>query len=225
MRRARTLAWVVPALAISACLPRPRPQPETQFYDFGPQPTTTSAASVGTPLITSAIVVRPPDAPLWLDSPALFYRLAYDEPARIRTYAYSRWVASPIRLLGDLLRRRVAESSATVVAGDDEAAAGEYLLQLQVEEFSQVLDSPTESRAVIRARAALVEHATRQVAAQHAFSIDRKAPSANGAGAVAGLADASRQLSDEVVVWVAEMLPKLAPGPAEPAPPPATTGN
>lgn len=198
------------ALALTACLPRPKPQPETQLYDFGPP---APVAQGGMPLIATPVVVRPAEAPLWMDSPAVFYRLAYNEPARIRTYAFSRWVASPVRLIGDLLRRRVAETSATVVAADEEDRRGEFLLQVQLEEFSQVFDSPRESRVVIRARAALVRHATREVGAQSAFAIDRPAPSPNAAGAVQGLAEASRELTDRIVLWAAEILPKLTPAP------------
>jgi cholesterol transport system auxiliary component len=201
-------ATAVLSAAVAGCLPRPKAQPEPRLYDFGPPPATTAATSAG-PLLTSAVLVRLPEAPLWLDSTAIVYRLGYDEPARIRSYAYSRWVGSPMRLLGELLRRRVAERSATVVTAEAGLGTDEYLLQLQVDEFSQFFDAPGESRVVIRGRASLLRHGTREVAAQRGFTVERPAPSADAEGAVQGLADASRELTDRVLAWLAEMLPRL----------------
>jgi cholesterol transport system auxiliary component len=125
-------------------------------------------------------------------------------------------VSSPVRLLGELLRRRLAEASGVAGSGSEEDSGGGYLLQMQVDEFSQVFDAKDDSRAIVRARAALLDHAGRQTAAQRFFTVEQKAPSPDAAGAVAGLAAASRQLADEVVAWVAETAAAL-PRDARPA--------
>lgn len=213
----RLTSAALAALLLAACLPRPRPTPEVQQYDFGPPAAGTGATALVR--FPARLLVRPPDAPLWMDSPSINYRLAYDQPARIRSYAYSRWVSSPTRLLGDLLRRRVAEATGSEAASEEEGAGSGYVLQLQVEEFSQVFDSKDASHGVVRARATLIEHSGRQLVAQKTFALERPAPSPDAPGAVQALGDASRQLADQVVAWIAASAPQLE-RPAEP-----TTGQ
>jgi len=68
---------------------------------------------------------------------ALRYRLAYHDAARLQTYASSRWAADPASLLTLRLRQSL-----------DYTAHGkpQYQLRVALEEFSQVFDSPENSR-------------------------------------------------------------------------------
>jgi cholesterol transport system auxiliary component len=213
------LAALALAFAGAACLPRPKSTPPVLVYDFGLAAETDAAdppAVVAVPL-----VVRRPEAPLWVDSPSIDYRLAYEDPAEIRSYAYSTWVSSPVALLGNLLRQRVALASAGgMTAGADTGRDEGFVLESTVEEFSQVFDSRESSRVVLRALAALVRQSDRQVVARRTFAIERPAPTPDARGAVRGFGEAGRELADRVVAWVAETTraqagtpPKEADGP------------
>jgi len=202
------------AAATAACLPRPRPTPPVLVYDFGPAPAEAAAPS---PAIPIPVIVRPPEAPLWVDSPAISYRLAYEDAARIRSYAYSTWVSSPVRLLGDLLRRRIALATAAgPPPADPPDRDGGLVLHTTIEEFSQVFDTRDTSRVVLRARVAVERQSDRKLAAQQTFTIERKAPTPDASGAVHGFGEASRELVDRVVVWLSETALALArAGPRE----------
>ncbi len=174
-------------------------------YDFGPPP------PAGEPAvrIPFPIVVHSPDAPLWMDGAAIHYRLAYEDPARVHSYAYNRWISSPMRLLGDLLRRKVG-SAGVADGGMDGESPPEFVFETHVEEFTQVFDSRQSSHAVVRARVVLSRHGERQIAAQETFTVEQPAPTADAPGAVEALASASRTLAERIVEWVAQTAATLA---------------
>ena len=68
------------------------------IYDFGALRLTaesaysgeTTAKRLGTSLLVTDVA-----APIWLDSNAIQYHLAYHDPARIYAYGANRWAASP----------------------------------------------------------------------------------------------------------------------------------
>jgi ABC-type uncharacterized transport system auxiliary subunit len=219
----RRLAHVCGAAGLAllaACLPRPEaPQPVVR-YDFGP-PGEPAGDAVTIPV---PVVVRPPDAPVWMDSPAIHYRLAYGNPARIRSYALNRWVSSPVRLLSDVLQRRLGAASPVDPApanGEDAAAAtAEYVLETHLEEFAQVFDSESRSRGVVSVRAVLLRHGGRQLVARETFRVEVPAPTPDAPGGVEALAAASRTLADRVAAWIAASAASLeTPTPPAPASP------
>jgi cholesterol transport system auxiliary component len=205
------LAAVLLALAGAACFPRPRATPPVLVYDFGPPgPEDGAAPAVVIPV---PVAVGRPEAPLWVDSPAINYRLAYEDASQIRTYAYSTWASSPVRLLANLLAQRVALASAVGVpaqAGPDSDDA--LVLQSTVEEFAQVFDSHEKSHVVVRVWVALMRASDRQVVARDTFTIERPAPTPDARGAVRGFGEAVRELADRVVAWLAKTTSAL-PGP------------
>jgi cholesterol transport system auxiliary component len=81
-----------------------------------------------------------------------------------------------------------------------------YRLEVTLDNFSQVFPSPDESRCVVTLNATLVEHGNR-VLAQKTFEIERPAPSANAAGAVEGLIQASDSNFDQIIAWLRSTLP------------------
>ena len=75
------------------------------------------------------------------DSAQMYYRLAWRNPAELAEYAHSQWAAPP----SELLRKRVLRS-----AGE---GVGKCLLELEVQEFTQVFTSKETSEARASKRA------------------------------------------------------------------------
>ena len=78
------------------------------------------------------------------------------------------------------------------------------VLRTELEEFSHLFTSPTESAGVVRLRATVVEltPAGESLRGQHVFVVRQPARSADAAGGVAALADASTRLASELADWV-----------------------
>lgn len=196
------LRVLLPALLLAACSLGPTQKDTPASYNLGATP----AATANSPRIRASLLVQGVGAPSWLDSQAIVYRLAYQDDARQLTYANSRWAAPPASLLAQRLRARLAAASDRGILGVADSARADYALRVELDEFSQVFDSADASRAVITARASLVNVARRALQAQKTFTIDRPAPSPNAEGGVRALAAGSNELVDAVVAWVAASL-------------------
>jgi len=169
-------------------------------YDFGDRPPTPG----GERRIGATLTVPPVSSPPWLESTGIVYRLNFDDPKRLRAYSNSRWVAAPALLLTEELRRCLAASAGQGVNGADGAPA-DYVLRVELEDFQQSFDTPDSSRAVARARATLVDGVSRNIVAQHTFSIEKNA-APNAAGAVSALAESSIELIENLLDWAAQNL-------------------
>jgi cholesterol transport system auxiliary component len=178
------------------------------MYDFGPQ-----ASEPGGAVPTRAALVLPDiEVSGILETPALLYRLGYDDPNELRPYAFARWSAPP----GQLLRQRLRD-----VLGRErpvlDAAAGAALarrggtpppvLRVELEEFSQLFASPTESEGVLRLRCTLLENTGggERLVAQRSFNVQRAAPSADAPGGVRALAAATDAAAEEIGQWLQQM--------------------
>ena len=167
-------------------------------FDFGPPVAQTTEAKI----IRASVMLQGFTAPAWLDTMALGYRLAYQEPARQRAYANSRWAGTPAALLTQRLRARLAAASeGGVIAGGGVRA--DYLLQLELDEFSHVFDTAERSRGLLVVRATLVSQARHALIAQRTFTIERNAASADAIGGVHALVAASDALMEALVAWTA----------------------
>jgi cholesterol transport system auxiliary component len=186
-------------LVVAGCaLQTTRDQPAT--YDFGPPP-----AQQATARIPAAVLIVPVSAPSWLDSNAIVYRLNYDDPARRRVYAESRWAATPAALFTQRLRNRFALSARAVLTPGDQADAA-YALQVDLDDFSQSFDQPGTSQVNLQLRASLIDLNDHRLVAQRNFSLQRAAPTPDAPGAVSALAAAAGQAADELVNWVSSAL-------------------
>ena len=202
-RRALLLAPIAWLGMLGACGLKPEPQPPLALYDFGsPQTETASAQS----RIAHVVVVQDPIAPAWLDSLDIHYRLAYDEPARLRRYASSRWALSPVQIIGSLLRTRMGEATERGAAIRDYGLESDYWVRVELEEFNQVFDSEQSGHAQVRLKVALNERLGRRLLAQRSFAADAACPSPDARGSVAALRVASERAVAEVVDWVAGVI-------------------
>src|SRR6218665_3101370 len=101
-----------------------------------------------------------------------------------------------------------------VLKADDGAAqsrgaprSGHLLLRVELEEFSHLFNSPTQSAGVVRLRATMVERTPtgESLRGQRVFIMQKPARSADAAGGVAALAEASTQLASELAEWVEQV--------------------
>ncbi|WP_306854999.1 ABC-type transport auxiliary lipoprotein family protein [Cupriavidus necator] len=183
------------ALALSGCaLTRGDP---TITYDLGPAVAATSGNGNGNPAPAPLpkLRVAQTDGPNWLEGNALFYRLQYAQAQRLQAYATQRWVMSPTRLFDERLREAVAARGTLAWSGDGSVPA----LKVDLLEFDQIFDSATTSAGVVRLRATVYRHG---MLGQQTFEARRPAPSADGAGGVKALAEASDAVIAALLDWI-----------------------
>lgn len=162
------------------------------------------------PRLAATIAIPQVSAPSWLRTPALIYRLDYDAPARPRAYARSAWAAPPAELLTLRLRELVtAANSAFTVARRGSRSEG-FRLDVTLERFEQTFASPSESRCIVQLTATLIAPDDRTIA-QRSFRAQRAAPSADAAGAVRGLVEASDDALEQILNWLGDTLQRNRP--------------
>ncbi|WP_308494382.1 ABC-type transport auxiliary lipoprotein family protein [Duganella lactea] len=190
------VAMAVAALALGACASKGQP---TAQYDFGPPPAQTSSAST-----VGALIVADVTGPAALDSERMYYRLLYADARQSRPYAYNQWTATPFQLLTQRIKTSLSHGGVKVLSATD-AAASATVLRMEVEEFTQNFDSATSSQGLLRLRASVFRD--HRLVDQKTFSSSKPAPSADAAGGVRALADASDAVAAEMLTWLAALPP------------------
>ena len=198
--RARWLALLASAL-LAACSLGPATKTAPATYDFGAQRNPPAE-----PKIRASVLVQGVAPAAWLDTPAVVYRLDYQDGARQEAYALTRWAAPPASLLAQRLRARLAAASEGGVVSLADNARADYALRVDLDDFSQVFDSLDASRAVVVAQASLIDTSRRTLVAQKSFRIERAAPPAKAQGAVRALATAGDELVEAIAEWTAASL-------------------
>ena len=193
IRRAAAPAGALAAIALLAgCAASPSAVQPT-VYDFG-LPVSALAGQGGTGAEAMSLAVDV-DTPPWFDSPGIGYRLAYDDPLKRREYVDSRWAANPGQLLTQRLRQQLGVPDAAA------SAAGACALRIELQEFSQVFDSPQHSRALLQATAILTD-ATRRVIAERRFVTEKNAATPDARGGVGALVEAGNELGQQLAHWL-----------------------
>ena len=177
------------ALLLSACVGGARNAPPVTVYDFG-----LPAARLARDGQWSRVALEV-GSPPWFESLNVDYRLAYEDPLKQREYAGSRWAGTPAALL--LLRLR--QQLGTVSVGVNSAAS--CLLRVELQEFSQVFDSPGKSRGVLQSGVSLID-GKRQVVAERQMTIEKTAATPDARGGVNALAEASDELGKQLAIWL-----------------------
>ncbi|MFK0377431.1 ABC-type transport auxiliary lipoprotein family protein [Pandoraea sp. NPDC090278] len=142
------------------------------------------------------------NAPSWLDSDMIYYRLPASEGDQARVYANSRWLASPARLFGDRLRAALSVDRVVLAAGDPAAAPA---LRVELEEFAQYFDSTSASHGVVQVRATLFDGP--KLLAQTTLRAQAPAATADAAGGARALATASDAVQKQLIQWLAGRVP------------------
>ncbi|SFH01282.1 cholesterol transport system auxiliary component [Duganella sp. CF458] len=210
------LLIAVVTAALAGCASK-GPQPTS--YDFGPMGAPLAAASLAPVLAGTngnngtsgagglatgiqALVVSDVNGPASLDTQRMFYRLMYADARQSRPYAYNNWSVTPLQLLSQRLKARIAQSGVKVVSTSD-AAGGLPLLRLEADEFSQNFDTATQSSASVVLRASLFRN--HKLVDQRTFSRTARAPSADAAGGASALAESTDGIAADILAWLATM--------------------
>ncbi|MDT0139899.1 ABC-type transport auxiliary lipoprotein family protein [Acidovorax sp. PRC11] len=217
--RARGLCAAAATFATAAlmagCSALPAPPVRADVYDFGPgllaQSPSPSSAERGAPLPPIALPEVAVAGPVE-GSTAVLYRLAYDDPRHLRPYGQARWSQPPAQLVQQALRDQLGLRRA-VLMGDEGASqlvdTGKppVVLRVEIEEFSQVFQSPKASTGVLRLRASLADstQAGEKLMAQRVFVVQRPAPTADARGGTLAMAEAAAQAAQDVAQWVERM--------------------
>jgi cholesterol transport system auxiliary component len=180
------------AVLLAACAGSAHNGAPATIYDFG-----LPAARLVTDGEWSRVALDV-KAPAWFDSSDIEYRLAYDDPLKLREYAGSRWAGAPALLLGQRLRQQLG------VAGASSNVAVDCLLRVELQEFSQVFDSPQNSRGVLQGSVTLLG-AKRQILAERLLTVEQPAATPDARGGVLALVVASDEVGKELVGWLARL--------------------
>jgi cholesterol transport system auxiliary component len=122
------------------------------------------------------------------DTPQMYYRLAWRNPAELADYSHSQWAAQP----AELLRKQVLRSAGEGIA--------KCTLEIEVQEFTQVFTSKEASEARIEARVVLAT-GTARIASRGLTAVETGAGGEAAAGAAAMARAADRALT-ELAAWV-----------------------
>lgn len=198
-------------LLLAGCSALPSPPTRPVLYDFGP--------GVVAPVPTDRRAPLPPLALADVEAPglpegsnAVLYRLAYSDAQQLRPYSQARWSQPPAQLVQQRLREHLGQRRAVLKADDGAAQARDpaqggklpLVLRVELEEFSHLFTSATESAGVVRLRATVVDltPAGEALRGQRVFTVRTSARTADAAGGVAALAQASTQAARELGEWV-----------------------
>jgi cholesterol transport system auxiliary component len=186
---------ILGALLLGGCASE-KPANNTVF-DLGPAVAAPGAAP--TSGAVTALVVADVTGSAALDNERMFYRLNYADPLEARTYAHSRWTASPLQLLTQRFKVRLAQSGLRVLSTTD-AADGLPILRIEIDDFNHGFDSVTDSHGHVAVRASLVR--SNKLLDQRSFS--RRTPAgANAAGGARALAASTDAVAADIAAWLA----------------------
>ncbi|MFI8618663.1 ABC-type transport auxiliary lipoprotein family protein [Acidovorax sp. NPDC077693] len=205
---------VLGLILLAGCSALPTPPARPVLYDFGPgalAPVPTDRRAPLPPLALADV-----DAPgLPEGSNAVLYRLMYADTQQLRPYSQARWSQPPAQLVQQRLREQLGQRRAILKADDAAAQARDpaqgsrlpSVLRVELEEFSHVFTSATDSAGVVRLRATVVDLALagEVLRGQRVFIVRTPARSADAAGGVAALSDASTQVAQELSQWLEQV--------------------
>ena len=196
---------------LAGCSALPAAPNRPVSYDFGPGLTSYAPADRRAPLAPIALADVEATG-LAEGSTAVQYRLAYADAQQLRPYTLARWTQPPVQLVQQALRAQLGQRRAVLQDADaaaqarDTARGGKLpaVLRIELEEFSHLFTSPTESTGLLRLRATLVDPtpAGETLLGQRVFIVQKPALTADAAGGTRALAEAARQVAMEVDEWV-----------------------
>jgi cholesterol transport system auxiliary component len=192
------LFWALGAAVCVAGCATPQAPVAKAVYDFGPSLAATAVTS-STPL--PALVLAEVEASTALESPSVLYRLGYADAQQLRPYTLARW-SMPVAQLVRLRLRDALSSRGPVLSTAEGGAA--WLLKVELDEFSQLFDTPGSSAGLVRLRATLLRSGA--LVAQRDVLARASAPSADAAGGVRALTQATDDAVQQLANWTAALM-------------------
>ena len=213
----RTGAVFLAVFALGGCSALPDKPTRATVYDFGPgavalQPASRQASSPVLPALPvlptlPTLALDEVQAGAALDSTAVLYRLAYADAQALRPYAQARWSMTPAQLLRQRLREHLGQRRAVLNAADGSASTAPILLRIELEEFSQLFETPSISTGLLRLRATALQPSSQgeRLLGQRSFTVQRPSPSADATGGVRALTAASDAAIEEIDLWLQQL--------------------
>jgi len=186
------------ALLLAGCASQ-KGEPTTQF-DFGPA--LPSAAAPAAQSSLGAIVISDATGSGALDNERMLYRLSYADPLQARAYANSRWTATPLQMLTQRLRTRIAQAGAKVLTEND-VSTGVPIMRIDVDEFSHNFSGVAQSEGLVVLRASVFQGHV--LVDQRSFTRSTPAGSADAAGGARALAASTDAIAGDIVAWLGAM--------------------
>ena len=171
------------------------------LYDFGPglRATTPLTEARRAPVILGTIEATPA-----LESLSVHYRLVYANDQQFKPYSQARWSMAPAQLIRQRLSEPLGQSRAILNPGESGLAgtAEPATLRVDLEEFSQLFLTPTQSVGLVRLRATLIQPSQTPRVVQHSVVVQRPAASADAVGGVQALTAATDAALLEIDAWL-----------------------
>ncbi|MBL78948.1 MAG: hypothetical protein CMH70_02755 [Nitrosomonadaceae bacterium] len=195
-------------ILLTGCSITPQKEKLISVYDFGLQQIAdaNSKPSKQQQKPTLSLLIAEAKSPVWLNNNTIQYRLAYQNPNQSYKYANSRWAASPAMLLTHHIRNSIAINTNNQIINTQDNIRPDFVLRLELEEFSQIFDAIDSSYVLIKLRANLINRDARTLQAQHNFNIKLTTPTANATGAVRALSESSKNLTKDLSNWLSKEL-------------------
>jgi cholesterol transport system auxiliary component len=186
------------ATALLAGCASSKSQPNTMF-DLGPA---APGATVAAAQPLQALVVTDVTGSAALDSERMLYRLNYADALQARSYANSRWNTSPLSMVTQRLKARLAQSGSKVLSETD-ASTGIPILRVEVDDFIHAFSSASQSEGQVILRASLFRD--HKLVDQKTFSRNTPARSADAAGGARALADSTDAVAGDIAAWLSAL--------------------
>jgi cholesterol transport system auxiliary component len=199
MHRIMIAAALAAAVQLAGCASS-KGTPNTT-YDFGP--TRPSATTTATPSGSlAALVVTDVTGSTSYDSERIFYRLNYADPLQARSYANSRWAATPLQMVTQRFKTRLAQTGMKVLSTTD-ATTGVAILRVDVDDFIHTFTGVAQSEGEVAVRASLFQGHT--LVDQKSFRRSTPAATADAAGGATALAASTDKVAADIVAWLAAL--------------------
>ncbi|MDY6942261.1 MAG: ABC-type transport auxiliary lipoprotein family protein [Pseudomonadota bacterium] len=191
------------AVWLSGCTVVPERLPPPLTHDLGEQ---LNASPLTMPAVT---VVVSAQAPSWLNSTAVPYRMPYLDATELKYYNDTHWIAAPVELVSERLKQRLhnAEPGYSPTGGRQTI----YRLELRLEQFEQVFVTPASAEGRIRVHATLTNARTRERIAQSTVQETVACPTPDGPGGVQALANAAHGAVEQIAQWASASVSSVSP--------------
>lgn len=200
MQRLMLVATIAAAAQLAGCASS-KGAPNT-VYDFGPA---RAATTVAPAMFSSALVITDVTGSPAYDSDRIFYRLSYADPLQARSYANSRWSATPLQMVTQRFKTRIAQAGVKVLSTSDATTTG-AILRVDVDDFIHTFTGVSQSEGEVAVRVSLFQGHT--LVDQKSFRHTTPAATADAAGGATALAASTDAVAADIVAWLAALPPR-----------------
>jgi len=202
LHRLMMVAALVVAAQLAGCASS-KGTPNTT-YDFGPARAAATAPAAPSGMLASLVVTDVTGSASY-DSERIFYRLNYADPLQARSYANSRWSTTPLQMVTQRFKTRLAQAGAKVLSTSD-ASTGVAILRVDVDDFIHTFTSAAQSEGEVAIRASLFHGHV--LVDQKSFRRTTPATTADAGGGAVALAASTDAVAADIVAWLAALPPR-----------------